>query len=96
MALLTDAEVEENLKALPGWTRRGPAIAKKYRLPSFREAIAFVNRVADLAEAADHHPDMAINWRNVTISLITYSEGGLTEKDFNLAKQVEGAAISKE
>lgn len=96
MALLSDAEVEEKLKALPGWMRRGLAISKRYRFPSFRGSIDFVNQVAELAETADHHPDIVINWRNVTISLITYSEGGLTEKDFNLAGRIEKIAPGRE
>lgn len=89
MALLSDAEIEERLRGLEGWTRRGPAIAKRFRFPSFRASIAFVNQVADLAEAANHHPEITINYRNVTLTLITHSEGGLTEKDFNLAGQIE-------
>lgn len=96
MALLSEEEIEKRLAELEGWARRGPAINKRFRLPTFREAIAFVNRVADLAEEADHHPDISINWRNVTLTLITYSEGGLTEKDFNLAHKIEEVATSKD
>ena len=92
MALMSEQEITQRLARLEGWQRKGPAISKRFKLASFREAIGFVNRVADLAEEADHHPDILINWRNVTFNLITYSEGGLTERDFSLAERIERAA----
>ncbi len=81
MALLSGAEIERRLAGMSGWTRDGEAIVKRYEFPSFAEAIAFVARVAERAEAANHHPDITINYRMVTLSLSTHSEGGITEKD---------------
>ncbi|MBI3286668.1 MAG: 4a-hydroxytetrahydrobiopterin dehydratase [Chloroflexi bacterium] len=96
MALLSEEEIVARLQHWEGWQRKGPAMAKRFKLPTFREAIAFVTRVADIAEEMDHHPDITINWRNVTFNLITYSEGGLTEKDFILAQRIEEIATGKE
>jgi 4a-hydroxytetrahydrobiopterin dehydratase len=89
MAAMSEAEIVKNLKALAAWQLEGKTITKKYEFPSFPEAIRFVNKVADLAERADHHPDILINYRRVTLTLSTHSEGGLTKKDFQLAGQIE-------
>ena len=89
MAKLTTEAVQEGLKELPGWNLKGEAVSKQYTWPSFPEAIKFVNQVADLAEQADHHPDILINYRRVTLTLSTHSEGGLTRKDFDLAEKIE-------
>ena len=89
MAKLTAEAVQERLKRLPGWSLKGEAIGKQYTWPSFPEAIRFVNQVADLAEHVDHHPDILINYRRVTLTLSTHSEGGLTRKDFDLAERIE-------
>jgi len=89
MAKLTTEAVEAALKKLPGWNLKNEAIGKQYTWPSFPEAIKFVNQVADLAEQADHHPDILINYRRVTLTLSTHSEGGITQKDFDLAAQIE-------
>ncbi|MBI4641035.1 MAG: 4a-hydroxytetrahydrobiopterin dehydratase [Candidatus Tectomicrobia bacterium] len=89
MTKLSESAVKEQLEQLAGWQLSGNTITKKFTLPSFKEAITFVNRVADLAEAADHHPDFTINYRNVTLTLSTHSEGGITENDIRLAKQIE-------
>ena len=91
MPKLSSEEIEARVAALPGWARAGRGIRKRYRFRAFPEAIAFVTRVAFLAEAADHHPDIAINYNRVTLALITHSENALTEKDFNLAAQIEKA-----
>ena len=90
MAKLTTEAVQVALKKLPGWSLKDGAIGKQYTWPSFPEAIKFVNQVADLAEQADHHPDILINYRRVTLTLSTHSEGGITQKDFDLAAQIEG------
>jgi len=82
MATLSRAEAEQRIKSLSGWTLEGDAIRKKYTFKDFLDAIAFVNRVAPEAEAADHHPDILINYKRVTLTYSTHSEGGLTEKDF--------------
>jgi 4a-hydroxytetrahydrobiopterin dehydratase len=82
MATLTRGEAERRLEGLSGWTLEGDAISKKYTFTDFLEAIAFVNRLALEAQAADHHPDILINYKRVTLTYSTHSEGGLTEKDF--------------
>ena len=91
MTLLDDAEIRTRLDALDGWTREGDVIRKTYTLESFPDAIAFVNRIAELAERADHHPDIDIRYDRVGCSLSTHSEGGLTGKDFDLARQLDAA-----
>jgi 4a-hydroxytetrahydrobiopterin dehydratase len=82
MATLSRAEAEQRLKSLSGWTFVGDAIRKQYTFKNFLEAVAFVNRLAPEAEAADHHPDILINYKRVTLTYSTHSEGGLTDKDF--------------
>jgi 4a-hydroxytetrahydrobiopterin dehydratase len=82
MAKLSRAEVEQRLTSLNGWTLDGDAICKQFTFKNFVEAIAFVNRLAPEAEAADHHPDILINYKRVTLTWSTHSEGGLTDKDF--------------
>jgi 4a-hydroxytetrahydrobiopterin dehydratase len=82
MAKLTRADAEQRLKALNGWALDGDALRKQFTFKDFLEAIAFVNRLAPEAEAADHHPDILINYKRVTLTWSTHSEGGLTEKDF--------------
>jgi len=89
MAKLASDAVQAELKKLPGWSLTGEAITKQYTWPSFPDAIQFVNKVADLAEQADHHPDILINYRRVTLTLSTHSEGGITRKDFDLAERIE-------
>jgi 4a-hydroxytetrahydrobiopterin dehydratase len=89
MPALPDFEIATQLTSLDGWTREGDEVVKTYELPSFMDAIAFVARVADLAEAADHHPDIDIRYRKVRIALSTHSEGGITQKDFDLAGAIE-------
>jgi 4a-hydroxytetrahydrobiopterin dehydratase len=86
---LTDVEIEARLSGLPGWSLDGTAIQKQFTLGGFADAIAFVTRIAFDAEAADHHPDILINYKRVTLTFSTHSEGGLTEKDFAGARQVD-------
>ena len=88
MAKLSGSEAQQRIKRLNGWTLDGDAIRKQFTFANFVEAIAFVNRLAPLAESADHHPDILINYKRVTLTYSTHSEGGLTEKDF------EGAAAA--
>jgi 4a-hydroxytetrahydrobiopterin dehydratase len=88
MALPEDS-VAERLEALDGWSRDGDTIVKTYELPSFPDAITFVTRIADLAEQANHHPDLDIRYRKVRVALSTHDEGGITDKDFALAAQIE-------
>jgi 4a-hydroxytetrahydrobiopterin dehydratase len=80
---LSQAEIAERLQKLNnGWTLEGDAIRKTYTFKDFMEAIAFVNRLAPEAEKVDHHPDILINYKRVTLTYSTHSEGGLTDKDF--------------
>lgn len=89
MALLSKAEIAEQLKTLSGWTLDGHAIRKQFIFKGFPEAVAFVNRLVPDAERADHHPDVTINYRRVTLSWSTHDEGGLTAKDIAGAKMAD-------
>jgi 4a-hydroxytetrahydrobiopterin dehydratase len=91
MATLTRAEAEQRLGSLNGWTLEGDAIRKQFTFKDFPAAIAFVNRLVPEAEAADHHPDILINYRRVTLTYATHSEGGLTAKDFTGAAMADAA-----
>lgn len=85
--------LEAALAGLPGWAVVEGRLVKTYELPGFPEAVAFVQRVADLAEAQDHHPDIDLRYRKVTLRLATWAAGGrITERDIRLARAVEGAA----
>jgi 4a-hydroxytetrahydrobiopterin dehydratase len=79
---LSQADVDQRMKDLRGWTLQGNEIVKQYTFKNFPEAIAFVSRLAPEAEAADHHPDILVNYKRVTLTYSTHSEGGLTDKDF--------------
>jgi 4a-hydroxytetrahydrobiopterin dehydratase len=92
MARLADDEIQQHLTTLNGWARHGEAIVKQFTFPSFPGAIAFVQRLVPGAEAADHHPDITINYRRVTLSYSTHSEGGLTEKDIEGARMADRCA----
>jgi 4a-hydroxytetrahydrobiopterin dehydratase len=89
MARLPDDQVTTRLAELPEWERQGDEIVRSYQAPSFLEGIAFVGRLAGLAEAANHHPDIDIRWRTVRIALTTHDDGGLSDKDFDLAAQID-------
>lgn len=89
MPLLDDSQIRSRLDDLPGWTREGDTIRKTYTLDSFPAAIAFVNGIAEVAQRADHHPDIDIRFDRVACTLSTHSEGGLTGKDFDLARQID-------
>jgi 4a-hydroxytetrahydrobiopterin dehydratase len=89
MTVLTDQEVEERL-ADRDWRNDGRAIVREWTFTDFKGAIAFVNRVAKAAEAADHHPDILVHgWNKVRLELSTHSEGGLTEADFGMAARID-------
>ena len=89
---LTDADIDRRLGSLPGWTRKDDGITKQFTFKTFPDAIAFVARIAFDAEAADHHPDILINYKRVTLTFSTHSDGGLTEKDFDGARKVDAVA----
>jgi 4a-hydroxytetrahydrobiopterin dehydratase len=84
-----DTAVAAALACVPGWARAGRAIARTYRFDDFRSALAFVNRVGELAERQQHHPDIDIRYNQVTLSLWTHDAGGLTERDFKLAAAID-------
>jgi 4a-hydroxytetrahydrobiopterin dehydratase len=86
---LSEEEIARELARLDGWAREGDAIRKQYTLGGFSDAIAFVTRLAFDAESADHHPDIVINYKRVTLTFSTHSEGGLTQKDFDGAQKVD-------
>ena len=89
---LTGDEIQSGLQELDGWSRAGEAIQKQFTLGGFPDAIAFVTRLAFDAEAADHHPDILINYKRVTLTYSTHSEGGLTQKDFDGARSADAIA----
>lgn len=89
MALLNEDEIARESAGLEGWSRDGGAIRKQYTFAGFPEAVAFVQRLVAECEAADHHPDVSINYRRVTLTYTTHSEGGLTLKDFDGAKAAD-------
>ena len=88
--VLSDIEIQRALGQLPGWSRRTNVISKTFSLPTFPAGIAFIGRIADAAESAQHHPDIDIRYTKITIALSTHDSGGLTQKDIDLAKAIEG------
>ena len=89
MSLLSDDEIGRQLKTIRGWHQSDKEIRKTFEFGDFVHAMGFVQSVALLAEKMNHHPDIDIRWNKVTFVLSTHSAGGLTDKDFNLAKQIE-------
>jgi 4a-hydroxytetrahydrobiopterin dehydratase len=94
MAVLTTAELTENLKALEGWAQNGNAIRKEFVFQDFPEAVLFVSALVPGAEDADHHPDIEIHYKRVILSYSTHSEGGVTEKDIEGAVMADAVAAS--
>lgn len=90
MPLLSDDDVREFLDDHADWSQDNEEITRTYEFADFSESMGFVTRVAIEAEKADHHPDIDIRWNKVTLALSTHSEGGLTEKDLQLADTVDG------
>jgi len=90
--LLSEPEIADGLAGLPDWRREGETLVRLVTCPTFREAIALVDRVADAAEEADHHPDITINWKRVTFSLTTKASKGLTAKDLAMAATIDRLA----
>ena len=87
-AVLSAADLEQALRKLPGWTSRDEAIARIFQFGNFVEAMAFVNQVAVAAEAANHHPDIVINYNKVTLSLVSHDSGGVTQRDIRMAETI--------
>ena len=88
MSLLTETQISEELATVPRWTRDGASITTVTERADFRDALLYLGAVAYLAETANHHPDITINWNKVTLTLSTHSAGGLTANDFALARQI--------
>jgi 4a-hydroxytetrahydrobiopterin dehydratase len=92
MALLGSNEIEAKLADLEGWERQGDAIVKSFERGDFVGSVRFVDSLVEPAEAMGHHPDVAISWATVTVTISTHSEGGLTAADFELAGKIEALA----
>ncbi len=89
MALLSDFEIEQRLTGLPGWSRAGATIEKRFGCGDFVGSVKFVASLVEPAEAMNHHPDLEISWDTVKVSLSSHSEGGLTAADFELAAKID-------
>jgi 4a-hydroxytetrahydrobiopterin dehydratase len=89
MALLDEDAIARGLAQAPEWQRDGDAIVKTATLADFKEAMAYVNQIAEIAEERNHHPDITIQWNKITLSLSTHSAGGLTDNDFDLARRID-------
>ncbi len=92
MALLTDTDIEREMGSLDGWERAGRSIRKQFTFQDFPEAVLFVSALVPAAEAADHHPDIEIHYKRVTLTYTTHSEGGLTDRDFEGARAADDVA----
>ena len=90
--LLTDEEIETRLGGLEGWARSGDAIERRFDREDFIGSVEFVKAVVEPAEEMGHHPDLAISWSEVTVSITNHSAGGLTEADFELAGRIDALA----
>lgn len=88
-SILNAKEIKEAIKDLPEWDVEGKSIVRVFEFDDFEQAIDFVNGVAELAEDADHHPDMDIRYNKVRVILSTHSKGGITESDFDLAERLD-------
>ena len=89
MPKFSDSEVLTQLEAIPGWSFEQNQISKAYSFDEYTKGLLFASACGLLAERRDHHPDLLITWRKVQVSLSTHSEGGVTEKDISLAKEIE-------
>jgi 4a-hydroxytetrahydrobiopterin dehydratase len=94
MAALSDIEIQRGLGTVPGWARKGDTLVKSYHFASFPDGIAFIARVAEIAESMAHHPDIDIRYTKVHFALSTHDAGGITQKDFELAKAIEDLATA--
>ena len=90
---LSDLEIRRALSSLPGWSRKGDALTKTYSFARFADGIRFVQQVAEIADKMDHHPDIDIRYTKLTFSLSTHDAGGITQRDLDLATQIEQAAF---
>ena len=88
-----DAQITERLAELPGWYYEDGWIRRQYKTDGWPTTLMLVNAIAFCAEAAYHHPDLAVTWARVTVKLSTHSAGGITDKDFSLARRIEDVAL---
>jgi 4a-hydroxytetrahydrobiopterin dehydratase len=95
MAKLTEPEILEKLPTAKGWERHGDMLVRSWQFPSFRRALEFVNQVAALAEKFDHHPEIVLSYRTVQLELSTHSEGGLTDRDFVVAGEINALSTDR-
>ncbi|WP_150109151.1 4a-hydroxytetrahydrobiopterin dehydratase [Stanieria cyanosphaera] len=86
--LMNQTEINQQIQSLSGWTTDGKKITRTFKFKDFVDAIAFVNKLVEPAEAAGHHPDLSISYNKVTVNLTTHDAGGITQKDFDLAQQI--------
>lgn len=91
---LSDTAIQEQIRTVPDWSLEGSTLTQSFKFKDFVEAIAFVNRLVEPAEAAGHHPDISISYNTVAIALTTHDAGGLTQLDFNLASVISQIAKS--
>ena len=89
----SEAEIAERLQALPGWYYEDRWIRRQYKTDGWPTTLMLVNTIGYLAEAAYHHPDLSVSWAKVGVKLATHSAGGITAKDFELARQIEDVAL---
>lgn len=87
---LLEVQVSQRLAAIPRWTEKNSEIVRTFEFRDFKAALAFVNKVGEMAENAGHHPDIDIRWNKVKLALTTHDAGGLTSKDFDLAAKIDG------
>ena len=92
MEKLDQEHIDEKLQKFPEWSQSGETLQRTFRFDNFLGAMAFVSRIADLAEEHQHHPDILIRYNKVTLTLSTHDAGGITEKDFNYARDTDGSA----
>ena len=87
--LLTPDDVATRLKDLQGWSHEGSTLTKRFTFKDFAEAVAFLDRITPVADEQNHHPDVSIHWNELTLTLWTHASGGLTERDFRLARAID-------
>jgi len=92
-AVLSQSDVELSLQKLPGWASRDRSIERVFQFADFAAAMRFVNRVAEAAEAANHHPDITINYNKVTLALISHDSGGVTQRDVRMAGEINSIPL---
>ena len=92
MAVLSTSELQQALAGLDGWSEADGALRKRYEFPDFAAALAYANRVGEAAEQANHHPDLLVTWGAVEVSWVNHSEGGITERDVDMARRSDALA----